>query len=158
MAFLEALPLLCESRASLNPQSLVQQTGREEPEQKAPVARGTLGGAGREAEAWLPLAPCLPPTYKPRMGKHAPPKSVWGSTAGARRAKRGFWPAATTAAWHWQYPPLRPACSITVDCRTLLSYRHTAKQETAQRSQTLTHFQIQDESVLTTSFSYKNGG
>lgn len=90
MAFLEALPLLCESRASLNPQSLVQQTGREEPEQKAPVARGTLGGAGREAEAWLPLAPCLPPTYKPRMGKACSPKVSVRFDSGCAEGEAGL--------------------------------------------------------------------
>lgn len=106
-------------------------------------ARAEGAGSGRtgkvqgEAEAWLSHCPHLPPTCKPRAGRHAPLKSKYeGSTADARRRSRGFWPAATTSLALVVSPQ---TCSITVDHRGLPSYQHTQPNKRRHSGHKLTN-------------------
>lgn len=97
MAFLEALP----RSASPEPACIPRASSSRRKRGARAEGAGGLGRTGRCRGRSRGLAlPCPPPSShlqtKERDGM-LPLKSVWGSTADARRAKRGFWPAATTA-------------------------------------------------------------
>lgn len=129
MAFLEVLP----RSASPEPACIPRASSSRREERSQSRRRRRLGAHWEvQGEKQRPGSP-LPPTFLPPTnqgaGRHAPPEVSVRLNSRCAEGEAGLLTSCHHCCLTLVVSPLRPACSITVDHRTLLSYHHTQPNE-----------------------------